>query len=96
MNKQAKFGFALTALLLSAAALAYPIDEKETNSSVVTSERLSAFVWPAAWSDAKPGEAKYGGMFRDYSYIDQTFNTFTDDQWMLGGFPEQRRGPAAP
>lgn len=48
--------------------------------------------WPAAWSDARPGEAKSGGTFRDYSPINQSFNTFTDSQWVLGSFLSNSAG----
>lgn len=34
------------------------------------------FIWPAAWSDAKPGEAKYGGMYREVAAIIETLNPF--------------------
>lgn len=69
--KSIKFALILSALLLAPTALAQ-------------STSTPPLVWPAAWSDAKPGEAKYGGTLREYSYPEQTFNTFTDDQWALG------------
>lgn len=37
-----------------------------------------AFVWPAAWSDAGAGAAKYGGQYKDTYVKINTYNPFTD------------------
>lgn len=59
----------LTGLVMHSAALAGGAGAPNT---------AQPFVWPAAWSDAKPGEAKYGGTFHDSNYSPMTFNPFTD------------------
>ncbi|SEJ93845.1 extracellular solute-binding protein, family 5 Middle [Deinococcus reticulitermitis] len=58
-----------------------------TACTVIGSTAPQPFVWPAAWSDAQPGEAKYGGIFRDAYPQIGTFNPFTDQD--LGG-PQRR------
>ena len=49
------------------------------------------FVYPAAWSAAAPGEAKYGGEYRNYSISDfDSYNPFTVASFP--GLPDQGMG----
>lgn len=49
-----------------------------SSCSLVGGNASRPFVWPAAWSDAKPGEAKYGGQLIQEYVPAATSNPFTD------------------
>lgn len=64
--KHLKLTAAISALLLSSCTMLGP-------------RNAQAFVWPAAWSTAQPGEAKYGGMLNAYGFTSfSSYNPFTN------------------